>query len=273
MAPLLLTLGRGALTGLAKRPSPAMRLAPARLTRRAVRVDPARLAAYARVCGFPPGPALPLTYPHVLAFPLAARLMSARSFPLPLLGLVHTSLTITARAPLPAADRPDLHVSTQDLRPHPRGTEVTFVTEATLAGELIWHSTSTYLSRHKPPDRPTPEPPTPARPTPEPGGRLPTVATWHLDPALGRRYARVTGDFNPIHLSPLTARPFGFPRAIAHGMCTAAQAAAQRPEATSLHATFHRAVLLPSTVEYATAASTFELRSPLGTHVRGTMSA
>ncbi|NJP47705.1 hypothetical protein HCN08_30505 [Streptomyces sp. PRB2-1] len=270
-----------------------MRLAPARLTRRAVRVDPARLAAYARVCGFPPGPALPLTYPHVLAFPLAARLMSARSFPLPLLGLVHTSLTITARAPLPATDRPDLHVSTQGLRPHPRGTEVTLVTEATLAGELIWHSTSTYLSRHKPPDPPTPdpptpEPPTPDRPTPEPGvpepaapapsdagpgSPLPTVATWQLDAALGRRYARVTGDFNPIHLSPLTARPFGFPRAIAHGMCTAAQAAAQRPEATSLHATFHRAVLLPSTVEYATAASTFELRSPLGTHVRGTMSA
>src|SRR5215204_6555863 len=40
-----------------------------------VRVDPDHLARYARVCGFGVRDELPPTYPHVLAFPLAMRLM------------------------------------------------------------------------------------------------------------------------------------------------------------------------------------------------------
>ena len=39
---------------------------------------------------------------------------------------------------------------------------------------------------------------------------------------LGRRYAPIAGDFNPIHLYPLTARLFGFKRPIIHGMWTLA---------------------------------------------------
>ena len=35
---------------------------------------------------------------------------------------------------------------------------------------------------------------------------------------IGRRYGVVSGDVNPIHLSTWSARAFGFPRAIAHGM-------------------------------------------------------
>ncbi len=69
-----------------------------------LRVDLTRLAAYERVCGFPTGEdALPLTYPHVLGFPLALRLMSRRSFPLPLLGLVHTLSLITRQTNSPCA--------------------------------------------------------------------------------------------------------------------------------------------------------------------------
>ena len=52
MAPLLLTLGRGVLTGIGKHPSPTADLPPTRLTEPAVRIDPARVAAYARVCGY-----------------------------------------------------------------------------------------------------------------------------------------------------------------------------------------------------------------------------
>ena len=35
---------------------------------------------------------------------------------------------------------------------------------------------------------------------------------------MGRRYARVSGDYNPIHLFDVTARLLGFPGRIAHGM-------------------------------------------------------
>lgn len=264
MAPLILTLGRGALTGLTKRPSAASRLTPGRLTREAVRVDPARAAAYARVCGYEPGPVLPLTYPHILGFPLAARLMADRGFPLPMLGLVHTSIELRRLHVLTTADRPDLTVRTQELRPHRRGTEVVVVTEAHLAGELVWQDTSTYLARHRVPVQDAPG-------AAAPGPRLPLADTWDLPGGLGRRHARVSGDYNPIHLTALTARPFGFRRAIVHGMWTVARVASLAPAANALRADFRAPLPLPSTVEYAAAADRFEVRSPSRLHVEGTL--
>ncbi|MFG1808672.1 MaoC family dehydratase [Streptomyces sp. NPDC049040] len=277
MAPLLLTLGRGVLTGLGKRPSPGADLPRARLTRTAVRVEPARVAAYARVCGFAPGGReLPLTYPHILGFPLAARLMAARAFPLPLLGLVHTSVAIRGRGPLGAADRPDLSVYAAGLRPHRRGTEVTVVTEARVDGELLWEDHSTYLARHRVPDAGGRRSPDPAGRGPDAapgGGDLPLVARWELAAGLGRRHARVSGDYNPIHLHPLTARPLGFPRAIVHGMWTVARCAAEHPGATGVTADFRQPILLPSTVGYAAAGDRFEVRSGGRVHVTGTVTA
>lgn len=38
------------------------------------------------------------------------------------------------------------------------------------------------------------------------------------------RYARASGDFNPIHLDPDFARKSGFPGVVCHGMCTMAMA-------------------------------------------------
>ena len=61
------------------------------------------------MCGFSAADPLPLTYPHILGFPLAARLMADPAFPLPLLGLVHTSIDIVQHAPLHAGDQPLFH--------------------------------------------------------------------------------------------------------------------------------------------------------------------
>ncbi|MFJ3586231.1 MaoC/PaaZ C-terminal domain-containing protein [Streptomyces sp. NPDC090127] len=309
-----------------------------RITRGPLAVDRRHLASYARICGYAPTldgtpePGLPLTYPHVLGFPAAMRLMSRRDFPLPLLGLVHTWISITRHAPLTAADRPEITVYAGELTPHRRGTEVTVVTEARLAGALVWESSSGYLARHadakRPPaghthPRPTsacaPEPhpteaagggptdptpeargggptdPTPeARgagptdPTPEARGAgptdptprptlhpdpLPPTADWHLPADLGRRYAAASGDRNPIHLHPLTARAFGFPRTVAHGMWTLARCLAEQ-QAGARHdfveAEFKSPVLLPGTVSYATdGAGRFELRTAGRLHLSG----
>ncbi|MFE5615164.1 MaoC family dehydratase [Streptomyces sp. NPDC056463] len=219
-----------------------------RITRGPLRVDEDRLAAYARLCGYRYGAGgpLPLTYPHVLGFPQALRLMSRRDFPLPLLGLVHTWITITRHAPLTAADRPELTVYAEESRPHHRGTEVTVVTEARLAGRLVWESASGYLARHA---STAEAPPRDAHPLPPP------TAQWHLPRNLGRRYAAVSGDRNPIHLHPLTARAFGFPRTVAHGMWTLARCLAEQEFQTELpyvRAEFRSPLLLPSTVAHAT---------------------
>ncbi|MEE4541956.1 MaoC/PaaZ C-terminal domain-containing protein [Streptomyces sp. V4-01] len=291
---LALTLVRGAVSGLGKRPSPAAGLPPTRRTEHAVRVDPRRVARYARLTGFTPGASpgdspggaagagpgaerdaaeLPLTYPHVLGFPAAARIMAARAFPLPLLGLVHTSVEVVAHRPLTVADRPDLTVYAAGLRPHRRGTEVVMVTEARLRGALVWEDRSTYLARHRVEPRHdqgaggSAAAPAAERP---PLAPLPEIERWTLPADLGRRNARVTGDWNPIHLHPWTARPLGFPRAIVHGMWTAARCAAAAPGSRRLRVEFRRPVTLPATVVYAAAGDAFEVRSATGLHLTGT---
>jgi acyl dehydratase len=78
-------------------------------------------------------------------------------------------------------------------------------------------------------------------------------SSFQAPAGLGRRYGFVSGDVNPIHMSNLTARAFGFPRAIAHGMWSLARLAAefdagQIDGACELDVRFKLPIYLPSTV-------------------------
>lgn len=207
-------------------------------------VDPDHLAAYQKVCGFRVRDELPPTYLHVLAFPLAVQLMVDPAFPLPLVGLVHLANVIEQRRPVRMDETVSLAVHAADLRRHEAGRTVDLIAEATVAGETVWRSRSTYLRRGK---RSGPRPP---RTTSAPPAG-PTIDI-RVPGDIGRRYAAVSGDRNPIHLHPLTARAFGFPRAIAHGMWLKARVLAaveeRLPDAFTVDVAFKTPVLLPSTV-------------------------
>jgi len=231
---------------------------PDTVLRREAVLDRAHLAEYDRVCGFAFDDALPATYPHVLAFALQVELMAARSFPLPLPGLVHVANTITTHRLISASERLDVRVHAEQLRPHPKGAQVDLVAEIDSDGERIWEARSTYLARGaQPPTHPASRQLS-ERESAVPGERVEGVpaATWRVDAGTGRRYAAVSGDVNPIHLHPLAAKAFGFPRAIAHGMWTAAHALAalqgRLPDALTYEVAFGRPLLLPSTVELRT---------------------
>ncbi|WP_037861232.1 MaoC family dehydratase [Streptomyces sp. NRRL S-340] len=304
LAPLL---ARGALRSPFRRPRPDAPFPRARLVLASVRPDLARLTAYERVCGFATGEdTLPVTYPHVLGFPLAMRLMSGGGFPLPLLGLIHTSIAVTRHTALPAAGTYDIAVRVDGLAAHRRGTQATVVTELRAGGDLVWESASTYLARHRPHTPATGGPGATGAGHGDPGGGradpagdghgdpagegradpaghggssgdgrraepfrdgrapLPAVGEWRLADDLGRRYGAASGDRNPIHLHPLTARLFGFPRPIAHGMWTVARclAAHGTPEAARVRAAFRAPVPLPGALTYAAdGRGRFELRS------------
>jgi MaoC like domain len=180
----------------------------------ALDIDRDHLAAYCRVCGFGlRESAVPPTYPHVLAFPLAMALMSERSFPFPLLGLVHIANRIEQRGPIAAGSRPTFRLWAENLRPHRRGRQLDVVCEARVGDEAAWREASTYLRRGaEGGDGAAGERPG----LHEPDGEV--AALWSVPGDVGRRYAEVSGDRNPIHLHGLAARPFGFPSAIAHGM-------------------------------------------------------
>lgn len=213
-----------------------------------LQVDPDRLLRYQRLCGFAVGDLLPHTYPHLLGFPLQMELMTRPRFPLALPGLVHLENEITVHRPLTTVDRLDVTVHAADLRGHAKGTLVDLVTQVQVDGEQVWRGHSTYLRRGAPSHLQVAPGSTP--PPPPPG---PPAATWHLPEGLGRRYAAVSGDVNPIHLHRVTARAMGFQRAIAHGMWTYARTLGFLGPRTSAPTTstvwFERPVLLPSTVE------------------------
>ncbi|WP_247674768.1 MaoC/PaaZ C-terminal domain-containing protein [Micromonospora sp. C51] len=226
---------------------PAVELAVA-----GVAVDPERLADYDRVCGFRLADRLPATFPHVMGFPLALRLITAPEFPIPLTGVVHVGNRITLRRPVIIGERLDFTTWAENLRPHDRGRQVDVVLVGSVDGEEVWRGVSTYLGRQRTPDsgerRDQGErPPPPA-----------ATARWPVTPRMGTDYARVSGDHNPIHTSRLGARLLGFPRPIAHGMWSKARCLAalesRLPEAYTVDVAFKLPVPLPGTVAFSATA-------------------
>jgi acyl dehydratase len=185
-----------------------------------LRPDPEQLASYRQLCGFGEGGLLPATYPHVLAFPLQMQLLTSKAFPFPLLGLVHLRNRIRLLRPLGGISGVLVSVHVENLQPHEKGATFDLVTEVQDPLGPLWEEHSTMLCRGlKLEGQPATGLATPEVPLVE-------VRRWFAARDTGRRYARVSGDFNPIHLSNLSAKMFGFSQAIAHGMWSLAQSVA-----------------------------------------------
>jgi acyl dehydratase len=214
-----------------------------------VEIDRDHLNAYDRVCGFTLRDTVPATYPHVIAFPMAMQIMTRGDFPFAVIGLVHVGNRIEQVAPIRADETLAVRVRTEDLRPHDRGTQFDIVAEARVADEVRWRSRNTYLHREggggssdKGRDGDRPEPPR-------------ADAVWKVPGDIGRRYAAVSGDRNPIHLRKLSARLFGMPRPIAHGMWVKARCLAalegHLPDAFEVDVSFKLPVFIPGKVSFA----------------------
>jgi acyl dehydratase len=216
-------------------------------------VDATRLANYAQVCGFTVTDTLPATAPHLLAFPLHLTLMADRSFPFGAIGLVHIANDITQYRPLGVREPLDLRVFATVLENHPRGRSFSLITQARVGGELVWEERSTMLRRGA--QRPTGASSASGTSATEPPTLSSGEQEWSLPEDLGRRYAAVSGDRNPIHMHSLTAKPLGFPSAIAHGMWTKARclAALERrlPDAFTVTVRFRAPITLPNKVTFA----------------------
>jgi acyl dehydratase len=224
-----------------------------RLARTGVTPDPAQLAAYARVCGYGVTDVLLPTFPHVLTFPLQVALMSDRSFPLALVGLVHVRNRIDVLRPIGTGEALDLEVWAERFALHRAGATVDLCASVSAGGAEVWRGRSTYLAR-----KVTAPEGAPASDNDVDVGDIPDgTIRWRVPDDIGRRYAKVSGDVNPIHMSSLTAKALGFKRAIAHGMWVKAHALAalegRLPSAMSVDVAFRKPLFLPSTVTLATA--------------------
>ena len=223
-----------------------------------VGADPAAVAAYAKVCGFVLRDHLPPTYPHVLAFPLQMAVMADGGFPFGAVGLVHIENRIEQRRRIGLGEEMAIRVRPTGLQPHPKGRTFSLLTEVTVGDQVAWESVSTMLRRGGGSKETSGDKAFAALPA-----DAPASAEWKLGGDLGRRYAAVSGDRNPIHMHSLTAKPLGFAGAIAHGMWTKARCLAalesRLPDAFAADVRFRKPILLPARVEFASAADGEEI--------------
>jgi acyl dehydratase len=217
------------------------------LRREDVAVERAAVQRYAEVCGFPNKDVAPVPYLHVLAFPLHMRLMTDARFPFPAIGTVHLENSMTQHRPVAVGERVSLTLRADNLRTSTKGLAWDMNVTASVGEEVVWESVSTYLRVGKA-----------DREGGDPGMELASVRaagpTWRLPDDLGRRYAAVSGDRNPIHLYPLTAKALGFPRHIAHGMWSKARCIAalenRLPDAVRVDVAFKKPILLPARAQF-----------------------
>lgn len=237
-----------------------------------------KVKEYSDVCEFYfDNQTVPVTYPHVLAFNLQLELMANANFPIPLLGLVHVRNQIQSYRSISLTDTLDFHVSISEARDTDKGIEFDLTTRITCKGERVWESVSTNLYRFKS---------TPKKAgsyTPQPLEPFRYSEFWDVKENTGRKYAKASGDSNPIHLYRWSAKAFGFKQAIIHGMWTKARTLAALEPLLKTHALkitteFKQPIFLPSRVllhynEYDT-GMLFEVRNEANNkvHMKGNIS-
>jgi len=277
---------------LARKPQPTQ-LPEVRYAVDEVPVDAGHLGEYQRLLGEPGTDDLPAGYVHVLAFPLAMAVMVRPDFPLPVLGMVHVANRVDQHHQLHADDVLRIRAWAEGLRAHRSGTQVDLVVEVAgqEGPEVAWRGVSTYLAKGtRVPGLALAEPagessgrsaadssnstersagsatgsggsaegsggqPLTSSPAETEADLPEQTAMWQVDKQTARAYAAISGDRNPIHTSAVGAKAFGFPRAIAHGMYTAARALSSvgtaRGSAFTWEVRFAKPVLLPSSVAF-----------------------
>ena len=185
-----------------------------------VGVDAQSLQAFRDVCGLAPSPLLPPTYPHILAFGLQMQLLTDKDFPFPLLGLIHLSNRIRVLRPMGSVSQLRIGVSVDNLQPHAKGATFDVLTQVDDLLGPLWEARSTLLCKGVELAGQAPDHPVAA------SLALNELTRWYAPADIGRRYAKVSGDYNPIHLSATSAKLFGLTSAIAHGLWIKARALA-----------------------------------------------
>lgn len=262
----------------AKRPGLVKTLPPAELVLPRVQLNAQHIGQYSALCGFHVGQGVPLIYPQLLTFPLVTAYMCSDACPWPAMGTVHLANTIEQHKPLFADDVVRVEMGTGSLFAHEKGQGFTLDLRILRGDELVWSATQSLLRVG-------------VKETSGAGytsqiqvdAPLSCQTEYSASADIGRRYGAVSGDRNPIHMSALSARLFGFKRAIAHGMWTNARALscllpAKPVEQARLAVEFKTPLYLPGRASLWSARSSngalFEVRDAKGQrpHLRGQFS-
>ena len=175
---------------------------------------------------------LPITYPHVIAGSMHMNMMTNKVFPIRLLGSLHLKNRIVQIRQIARTELIDIDANVGGFRLTNSGVEFDLVTNVKVNNELVWQETSTFLVRGKFGGKENPS--STKSFELESLSDTTVLGKWHIPESRGREYAKISGDYNPIHMSPWAAKMFGFKRDIAHGFGVVAQAIEQSKALTKI---------------------------------------
>jgi len=249
-----------------------------------VTASPGHLRRFRAVCGFPADGRLPVAYPHVLAMPLHIALLTRPEFVVRLMGLIHVANEIEWLRPQPEDGVYSLRAWVEGHEETDRGQEFRLHTEFFDGEGVAWRECCTLLARGQASGAQASRTARATLKSPKPPAGIQVFEEWFdADHGVARRYGRVSGDLNPIHLADFSARRYGFDRAVAHGMWSMARSlAALGPDLTAapcrIPVEFKLPLFLPSRVRLEhwnppDGAWTFVLRDGAGSrpHLAGSV--
>ena len=227
---------------------------PQRIYTKTLNVDNVHYAAFCQEVDWPANEHAHPLYLQMLSLPLQMQCLLDKQSPFPLLGLIHAANKVSVLAHCDLSEPFECRVRFHEVRPHNRGWEVDVMLEALQAGNLVYRAISSYLVKVKAVH---------VAPLGSKGdvhddcsledrariGKISAAANT------GRRYAKLSGDYNPIHLSATSAKVFGFKKPIAHGMWTLSRAVSafvshqehsQTIAVTEVKSRFKKPVFLPN---------------------------
>ena len=152
----------------------------------------------------------PLLYFQVVGFRLQMALLTHPAFPVPIWRMLQVRNRLVQHRPLPCSASADLEARLAELRVLEKGFEADLHTSALESGSLAWESVTTFYARGRFGPATAHAVPSPA----EPAG--PPIAEWTMPEHGALRFARLTGDYNGLHLSDAYARRLGFAKAFLH---------------------------------------------------------
>ncbi len=239
-----------------------------------IKLDPKKIDLFKEICGYPQNTdTVPMLFLQSLFIGQFGKYITSKFFPLRPLGLIHTKQEIFQTRSIKKNEILNTKLSLDKITKDSKGLEFTFLLEISSKDELVWKGITTTLLKSKYYKKKKKHDLAPQNITP--------FSIIDAPKNIGREYAKVSGDYNPHHLSAFSAKLFGFKRAIAHGMWTLARSVAEMEkqyssdELVSIDISFKRPVFLPGTMDLTAKRNNniiaFELRDNISKipHIAG----
>jgi len=202
---------------------------------------------YNVLCGFQQD-TIPVSYFQTLFTGLLGKYITSHFFPITPLGLIHTGQFFEQARPVLQKEILDLSCSLQEMTQTKKGIQTRFLLEVKSDHEIVWKGISTFFTKSGI------KPGVKKKQTTREEIFLETRKIIKVPADMGRQYAKISGDYNPHHLSGITAKFFGFKKPIAHGMWTLARTLACLEESFGIHyplivqASFKLPVFMPAII-------------------------